>query len=129
MGLSFFRFRLKSTYLCIGYFLWALLSMNLVGATQDIATDGLAVNILKGEQQHWGNTFQVIGSRLGFIVGGGAILWALDRLSWQSTFLILAALVFINTLPILMFKGHMLLNKCLFKLKVNVISRTSCCDS
>ena len=48
-------------------YLWAffvgLLSMNLLGATQDIATDGLAVNILKGEQQHWGNTFQVIGSR------------------------------------------------------------------
>ena len=45
-------------------YLWAffvgLLSMNLLGATQDIATDGLAVNILKGEQQHWGNTFQVI---------------------------------------------------------------------
>ena len=88
-------------------YLWAffvgLLSMNLLGATQDIATDGLAVNILKGEQQHWGNTFQVIGSRLGFIVGGGAILWALDWLSWQSTFLMLAAIVFINTLPILIY--------------------------
>ena len=32
----------------------------------------------KNEQQHWGNTFQVIGSRLGFIVGGGAVLWLLD---------------------------------------------------
>ncbi len=44
--------------------------MNLTGATQDIATDALAVNLLKHDQQHWGNTFQVIGSRLGFIVGG-----------------------------------------------------------
>ena len=43
--------------------------MNLTGATQDIATDALAVNLLKHDQQHWGNTFQVIGSRLGFIVG------------------------------------------------------------
>ncbi len=45
----------------------------------------------------------MIGSRLGFIVGGGAILWALDWLSWQSTFLMLAAMVFINTLPILIY--------------------------
>ena len=68
-------------------FFIALLFMNGVGATQDIATDALAVNILKNEQQHWGNTFQVIGSRLGFIVGGGAILLFLDLLQWQSTFL------------------------------------------
>ena len=85
-------------------FFVALLFMNGIGATQDIATDGLAVNILKNDQQHWGNTFQVMGSRLGFIVGGGAILWLLDVLQWQTTFLILAALVFLNTLPILLFK-------------------------
>ena len=32
------------------------------------------------------------------------MLWCLDWLSWQLTFLLLAALVFINTLPILLFK-------------------------
>ncbi len=82
----------------------ALLSMNMVGATQDVATDGLAVSLLKSEQQHWGNMFQVVGSRLGFIVGGGAILWALDWFDWQSTFLALAFLVFLNSLPILFYK-------------------------
>lgn len=81
-------------------FFIALLCMNGIGATQDIATDGLAVSILKEEQQHFGNMFQVIGSRLGFIVGGGAILWAMDWLSWQTTFLVLAAIVAANTLPI-----------------------------
>jgi MFS transporter, PAT family, beta-lactamase induction signal transducer AmpG len=81
-------------------FFIALLCMNSIGATQDIATDGLAVRILKGEQQHFGNMFQVVGSRLGFIVGGGAILWAMDWLSWQTTFLILAVIVALNTLPI-----------------------------
>jgi PAT family beta-lactamase induction signal transducer AmpG len=86
----------------------ALLSMNLVGATQDIATDGLAVRILKAEQQHWGNTFQVVGSRLGFIVGGGAVLWALDWLQWQTTFLVLAGLVLLNSLPILFYKEPVL---------------------
>lgn len=86
-----------------GFFI-ALLLMNGIGATQDIATDALAVNILKGEQQHWGNMFQVVGSRLGFIVGGGAILWALDRLTWQTTFWVLAGIVLLNIFPILFYK-------------------------
>ncbi|MDR0235553.1 MFS transporter [Acinetobacter sp.] len=85
-------------------FFIALLCMNSIGATQDIATDGLAVRILNTEQQHFGNMFQVIGSRLGFIVGGGAILWAMDWLSWQVTFLTLAAIVALNTIPICFYK-------------------------
>lgn len=104
IGLSFLPIQALNQPLYLLIFFITLLVMNGIGATQDIATDGLAVNILKNEQQHWGNTFQVIGSRLGFIVGGGAILWLLDVLQWQTTFLILAALVFLNTLPILLFK-------------------------
>ncbi|MEQ1410571.1 MFS transporter [Acinetobacter indicus] len=104
IGLSFIPIQaLNEPLYLIGFFV-GLLLMNLVGATQDIATDGLAVNILTGQQQYWGNTFQVIGSRLGFIVGGGAMLWALDWLHWQATFLILALLVFLNTLPILLYR-------------------------
>ncbi|WP_284084342.1 MFS transporter [Acinetobacter nosocomialis] len=102
--LSFFPIQAldQPSYLFI--FFIALLFMNSTGATQDIATDALAVNLLQHDQQHWGNTFQVVGSRFGFIVGGGAVLWCLDWLSWQPTFLLLAALVFINTLPVLLFK-------------------------
>ena len=104
IGLSFLPIQALNQPLYLVIFFITLLVMNGIGATQDIATDGLAVNILKNEQQHWGNTFQVIGSRLGFIVGGGAILWLLDFLHWQITFLLLAALVFLNTLPVLWFK-------------------------
>ncbi|WP_216940471.1 MFS transporter [Acinetobacter sp. BY419] len=104
IGLSFLPIQALNQPLYLLLFFIMLLLMNGIGATQDIATDALAVNILKNEQQHWGNTFQVVGSRLGFIVGGGAILWLLDLLQWQSTFLLLAALVFLNTLPILVFR-------------------------
>ena len=104
IGLSFLPIQALNQPLYLLLFFITLLLMNGIGATQDIATDALAVNILKNEQQHWGNTFQVIGSRLGFIVGGGAILWLLDLLQWQATFLLLAALVFLNTLPILFFR-------------------------
>ncbi|AVZ86252.1 MFS transporter [Acinetobacter sp. WCHA45] len=102
--LSFFPIQAldQPSYLFIFFVL--LFLMNFTGATQDIATDALAVNLLKQDQQHWGNTFQVIGSRLGFIVGGGAVLWCLDWLNWQKTFLILAMLVFLNTLPILFYR-------------------------
>ncbi|HAS96232.1 MAG TPA: MFS transporter [Acinetobacter nosocomialis] len=102
--LSFFPIQTLDQPLYLFIFFIALLFMNSTGATQDIATDALAVNLLQHDQQHWGNTFQVVGSRLGFIVGGGAVLWCLDWLSWQPTFLLLAALVFINTLPVLLFK-------------------------
>jgi len=102
--LSFFPIQAldQPSYLFIFFVL--LFLMNFTGATQDIATDALAVNLLKQDQQHWGNTFQVIGSRLGFIVGGGAVLWCLDWLNWQKTFLILAMLVFLNTIPILFYR-------------------------
>lgn len=102
--LSFFPIQAldQPNYLLIFFVL--LFLMNFTGATQDIATDGLAVNLLKTDQQHWGNTFQVIGSRLGFIVGGGAVLWCLDWLQWQKTFLALALLVFLNTLPVLLYR-------------------------
>ncbi|OTG65624.1 MFS transporter [Acinetobacter silvestris] len=102
--LSFLPIQALNQPLYLGMFFVALLCMNGIGATQDIATDGLAVSILKEEQQHWGNMFQVVGSRLGFIIGGGAILWAMDWLTWQATFLILAGIVLINTIPIWLYK-------------------------
>ncbi|MDR0012305.1 MFS transporter, partial [Acinetobacter baumannii] len=36
--------------------------------------------------------------------GGGAVLWCLDWLTWQPTFLLLATIVFLNTLPVWLFK-------------------------
>lgn len=85
----------------IGFFVLLLL-MNFAAATQDIASDGLAVTHLKTQSQHWGNTLQVLGSRLGFIVGGGALLWLLETWQWQATFLMLAGFVALNSLPILL---------------------------
>lgn len=102
--LSFFPIQALDQPGYLFIFFALLFLMNLTGATQDIATDALAVNLLKNDQQHWGNTFQVIGSRLGFIVGGGAVLWCLDWLDWQKTFLVLAGLVFLNTVPVLFYR-------------------------
>ncbi len=55
-----------------GVFFVALLGMNLVGATQDIATDGLAVNILQAKQQHWVIPFR-------WLVHDWALLWVVEQ--------------------------------------------------
>ena len=52
-----------------GFFL-----MNLFSSTQDIATDGLAVNQLKENERGIGNGIQVAGYRTGMIIGGGMLL-------------------------------------------------------
>lgn len=83
-----------------------LFFVNVLVATQDIATDGWAVKSLKNGSQHWGNTFQVIGSRLGFIVGGGGVLAILDFFEWKTTFLGLAVLVLLNTIPTFFYKPN-----------------------
>lgn len=95
--------QLASPLILLGFFV-ALFFINLMGATQDIATDGLAVRILQKNHQHWGNAIQVLGSRLGFIFGGGAVLLLLDIWSWQTVFLLLTGFVLINSLPIWFFK-------------------------
>ncbi|WP_461196901.1 MFS transporter [Acinetobacter pittii] len=123
--LSFFPVQALDQPIYLFAFFISLLFMNLTGATQDIATDALAVNLLKHDQQHWGNTFQVIGSRLGFIVGGGAVLWCLDWLTWQPTFLLLATLVFLNTLPIWLFKEPQHTSRSKRELKLNQLNLTT----
>jgi PAT family beta-lactamase induction signal transducer AmpG len=78
----------------------AVLLLNLVAATQDIATDGLAVDLLSPEQRGLGNGLQVAGYRVGMIVGGGALLVFYDRLGASLTFLTMAGLTALATLPI-----------------------------
>jgi predicted MFS family arabinose efflux permease len=56
----------------------------LLAATQDIATDGLAVRLLEAEERGFGNGIQVGGYYLGQIVGGGVILVVVDRWGWAA---------------------------------------------
>lgn len=86
------------------WILGGILLINLLAATQDIATDGLAVTILSERERGLGNGVQVAGYRLGMIVGGGALLILFDRLGWPLIFLSMAALLALATLPILLFR-------------------------
>ena len=81
-----------------------VLLINLIAATQDIATDGLAVTILRPAERGLGNGVQVAGYRLGMIVGGGALLVVFERLGWATIFALMAGLLALASLPILGFR-------------------------
>lgn len=83
--------------------LWmgAILLLNLLAATQDIATDGLAVELLADRERGLANGIQVAGYRLGMIVGGGALLIWYEALGSGGTFLAMAGLTALASLPLL----------------------------
>ncbi len=84
--------------------LTAVFLVNLVSATQDIATDGLAVDILVEKERGMANGLQVAGYRVGMIVGGGALLMVSASLGMRGIFLTMAAALAVATLPILLSK-------------------------
>lgn len=88
----------------VGLILGAVLLLNLVAATQDIATDGLAVDLLQRNERGLGNGLQVAGYRVGMIIGGGLILIALDKLGWSTAMLLMAVAIALATIPITRFK-------------------------
>ncbi|WP_163777564.1 MFS transporter [Myxococcus vastator] len=82
----------------------AVLGINLLAATQDVATDGLAVELLAPSERGWGNGVQVAAYRVGMILGGGVMLAVFDAVGWRPTFLALGALLLLATVPIARFR-------------------------
>ena len=77
----------------LGLVLAGVFVVNLLSATQDIATDGLAVTILRPEERGLGNGLQVAGYRVGMIIGGGLLLVVHDRLGWPLVFMTMAGVL------------------------------------
>lgn len=82
----------------------ALFVNNLLAATQDIATDGLAVELLRGAERGYGNGVQVAGYRVGMILGGSFLLGIHDRIGWSRTFLAMAAMFVVASVPIVFYR-------------------------
>jgi MFS family permease len=79
----------------------SFLLMNVFSATQDIATDSLAVNLLSKSERGIGIGIQVAGYRVGMILGGGLLLAWFTVLGWQYSMWILAAILLFATVPAL----------------------------
>lgn len=61
--------------------------MSLFSATMDIAVDGYAIDALSEQHLGYGNIAQVVGAKLGMIVGGGLLLSQLGYLGYRGVFL------------------------------------------
>jgi len=64
-----------------------------VAATQDVASDGLAVRILNSGERGVGNGIQVGGYYLGQVLGGGLLLILFGRYGWTTALLGMACLL------------------------------------
>jgi RhtX/FptX family siderophore transporter len=76
-------------------------AVNLLSASQDIASDGLAVDCLSEGQRGWGNGVQVGAFRLGMMLGGGVLLLYFEQLQWRGCLLLLALLSLLGSSPLL----------------------------
>lgn len=80
--------------------LGAVLLTNWLAATQDIATDALAIELLDFEERGPGNGIQVAAYRIGMILGGGLLLVLFGWLGWVATFVLLAAMIALTMVPL-----------------------------
>jgi len=95
LGMSMMKVEAGSTLL-----LAAVFGFNLIAATQDIVTDGLAVRLLDAQGRGLANGLQVGAYRLGMILGGGLLLWVFARSNWQLMFWCMAGLLALSTVPV-----------------------------
>ncbi|WP_043310275.1 MFS transporter [Pseudomonas sp. ML96] len=89
--------------------LGTLLLINLVAASQDVATDGLAVRLLPERWRGLGNSLQVGGYKVGMLASGSGLLLVIGGLGWNLSIGLLAAALVLLTLPILLFPEKRLL--------------------
>lgn len=75
-----------------------------LSATQDTAIDAYRVERLTPAQQGSGAAWATFGYRIGMLVSGAGALYLADRLGWQTTYLLMAALVGTSIVITLMMK-------------------------
>jgi len=83
----------------------AAFAFNIVAASQDVVTDGLAVRLLDPRERGLGNGIQVGAYRVGMTLGAGLLLAVFDRAGWSTMFACMAALLAITVIPVFMLDG------------------------
>lgn len=72
-------------------------------ATQDIATDALAILSLRKDQQSMGNAIQSMGGFIGALVGSGVLLLIYNSFGWKALLIGLSCFVLIALIPLRFF--------------------------
>jgi MFS transporter, PAT family, beta-lactamase induction signal transducer AmpG len=83
------------------WMLGLLLLANTFSATQDIATDGLAIELLQGRALGWANALQIGGFSVGMMLGGSLTVTLYENGGQALTFVLLGALVLLCSLPVI----------------------------
>ncbi|GAB1537716.1 MFS transporter [Scytonema sp. NUACC21] len=96
---AFVDIRNNLTVLLICMFLACLFS-----ASQDIATDALAVNLLEPQERGLGNAIQSGGNVLGAVIGGGVMLILLEKVGWRYSLIAMSIFMLLNLLPTLVYR-------------------------
>lgn len=82
--------------------------MNLCASIQDIAVDGLAIDVLKEQDLGYGNAIQVVGYKIGMLVSGGFLVWLSSYTGWQYTFIIVYSIIAIPLTLLIFYKETLL---------------------
>lgn len=72
-----------------------------LSATQDIASDALAIKILQKKQRSIGNSMQSAGNFMGTLFGSGVLLVLYPSVGWQGIMFLLAGIVLVALLPMI----------------------------
>ena len=75
-----------------------ILIHNVFAATQDVAIDALAVNVLKEEERGLANGLMFAGAYLGQTIGGAGVLFLTPKLGFPPTYVFVAAWILSITL-------------------------------
>ena len=100
LTVAFLNFQ-TSPYLIIGLIVLSFIA----SATQDIATDALAVRSFSDKDRSLANSMQSMGSFAGAMIGGGVLLLLYNKLGWGNLLPYLALFVVIAVVPLIFFKG------------------------
>lgn len=77
----------------------------IASATQDIATDALAVITFSDKDKSLVNSMQSIGGFAGAMIGGGGLLLIYNKMGWGNLLPFLALFVLLAIIPLIFFKG------------------------
>ncbi|XP_071491127.1 major facilitator superfamily domain-containing protein 3-like [Diadema antillarum] len=84
----------------IGLLSVAMLTVNILVSLQDISVDTFAIRSLSPGQLAAGNAIQVVGYKLGAMLGGGALTLASELFPWSALLLFIATLYSVCTLSV-----------------------------
>ena len=86
----------------IGLFTAVIFLHNAFGATQDVAIDALAVNVLPEHERGVANGFMFAGASIGQAVGGSGVLFLTAVMPFGSTYIFVAGAILLVTVFIVL---------------------------